>query len=78
MEYQLPPDLDQLVSNYLASGLYGSTEDVLREALAALARQRDEVAAITEGIEDMEAGRYRPLDEVDLEIRAAHGFPPDA
>ena len=51
---------------------------MLREALDALRRQDEELRAIQKGIADMEAGRYRPLDEVDAEIRHKHGFPQDA
>ena len=78
MAYQFPPDIDQRVKSQLATGQYRTEDDVLREALDALRRQDEELQAIREGIADMEAGRYRPLDEVDAEIRDKHGFPQDA
>ena len=49
--------------------------DTHQQAMAALQRQRD-VAAIQRGIDDMEAGRGRPLEEVDADIREEFGFPP--
>lgn len=78
MAYQFPPDLKELVNQQLATGQYGSEDDVLRDALKALKWRSAETAAIAEGIEDMEAGRYRSLDEVDAELRRKHDFPQDA
>lgn len=37
---------------------------------------RETVAEVSECIADMEAGVGRPLDEVDAELRAKHGFAP--
>ena len=78
MDYQFPPDLKQLVTEQLATGQYRSEDDVLRDALLALKWRRAETAAIAEGIEDMEAGRYRSADEVNADIRRKHNFPQDA
>jgi len=78
MSYQLSPDLDQQVKLFLASGDYASEADVLQAALRALEREKEEIAAIQEGIDDMEAGRFRPLDEVDAELRRKHSFLQDA
>ena len=78
MAYQFPRDIDERVKSQLAAGQYQTEDDVLREALDALRRQDDELQATREGIADMEAGRYRTLDEVDAEIRHKHGFPQDA
>jgi putative addiction module CopG family antidote len=75
MSQQLPNDLASAIQSFIATGKYASPEEVMREALAAL-RQRDEdVAAIAAGIEDMEAGRYRPLAEFDAEFRKRHDIP---
>lgn len=74
MPYQIPPDVESRVTALLADG-YASVDDVLRDALSALEYRREEIAAIREGIEDVEAGRYRPLEEVDAEIRKKHNFP---
>ena len=77
MRYEFPHDVQQRVTTLLEKG-YDTVDDVLRDALSALKREQDEIAAIQEGIDDMEAGRYRPLEEVDAEIRKRYNFPPDA
>ncbi|MBI1899864.1 MAG: type II toxin-antitoxin system ParD family antitoxin [Planctomycetia bacterium] len=77
MNYPLPADLEQLVQDEMAWGGYASEEDVLRRALVALRERREDLAAIQEGIDDLEAGRVRPIEEVVDEIRARHGFAPE-
>lgn len=49
--------------------------DTHREAMQALARQQD-LAAIAEGIAEMEAGLGKPLDEAFADIRARLELPP--
>ena len=56
---QLPPDLDQQVKQYIASGHYQSEADVLRDALRALAEERSVRDDIRQGLEDLDAGRGR-------------------
>ncbi len=82
MNIQLPPDVQSSLTAFLVDGRYESEADVLRNALVAL-RHRDEeirrleqdsLAAIKEGITDMEAGRVRPFDEVNEEIRRKYGW----
>jgi predicted transcriptional regulator len=48
---------------------------VLRNALEALQQRDEDLAAITAGIADMEAGRYRPFAEIDAEFRQRHNIP---
>jgi putative addiction module CopG family antidote len=74
MKYELPPDVEQQLKERVASGRYASEADVLRDALAALESRDQELAAIQAGIDDMEAGRVRPFNEVDAEIREHFGF----
>ena len=74
MAFTFPPDLAPLVDGQMATGKYPSEEDLLREALQALVDRNEGIAAIAEGIADMEAGRVRPFTEVVNEIRAKHGF----
>ena len=74
MSYPFPPILDQLVREELATGVYRSEDDVLVEAMQAL-RDRDEaIAGLREGLADLDAGRVRPLDHVDAELRTKHGI----
>ena len=69
MANQIPADIDERVSALLATGRYESRDDVLRAAIRALELHRDEVTAIQEGIDDMEAGRVMPLREFDRDFR---------
>lgn len=78
MSYQLPMDLENEFAAHLSSGRYSDMEAVLRQALATLNAREQEIAAIQEGIDDMNAGRVRPLREFDREFRAANGIPFDA
>ena len=50
-------------------------QDLHARAMRALQAQED-VAAIQAGIQDMEAGRFIPLEDADADIRKALGFPP--
>lgn len=47
----------------------------LSEALRALKCRHEEVLAIQEGIDDMEAGRVMPLREFDTQFRQRKGLP---
>ena len=73
MSLQMPADVEASVRAFVASGHYASEEEVLRKALAAL-QHEESVSMIKEGIADLEAGRYRPFEEVDAEIRQRFGF----
>ena len=75
MNYPFPADVEQRVQSQLETGLYPTEEDVLRAAMTALERERDDLASIQAGIEDMEAGRYRPFAQIDTEFRQKHNIP---
>ena len=66
------------IKQRMKTGQYASEDEVLREALRALKLRDDEVAAIQEGIDDMEAGRVKPLREFDREFRERKNIPQDA
>ena len=72
---QLPPDLDQQVKHYLASGQYRTEEEVLRDALRALSDELGVLEDIRQGIQDVETVRGRPLEAVDADIRKRHNIP---
>ena len=65
MSYTFPPELDRLVRDKLATGEYASEEELLLEAMRALVDRDEAIAGIRRGIEDMEAGGTRSLQEVD-------------
>jgi len=76
MDYQFPPNIDRLVKEQMASGAYESEDDVLADALRALAARNADLSAVNDAIQDMEAGDSgRPLIEVANEIREKHGWP---
>ena len=75
---QLPPDLDQQIRHYLATGQYQTEEDVLRDALRALGEEQNVLDDIRQGLEDIEAGRGRPLEDVDDDLRKKYNIPQDA
>jgi Arc/MetJ-type ribon-helix-helix transcriptional regulator len=76
MAYQLPPDLEQMIRDQMRGGGYASEEELLRDAFAALRARNDDLAAIEQGLEDMQAGRLRPFEEAAEAIRRAHGLEP--
>jgi putative addiction module CopG family antidote len=75
MSVDLSPDIWNEIQRQLASGSYSSPDEVLREALTALRSRDQEVVAIREGIDDMEARRVRPFREFDREFRIRNELP---
>jgi putative addiction module CopG family antidote len=70
MAYQFPPDVEQLLRDRMASGNYASEDEVLREALQALAEDEQDLQAIRQALAEMEAGdEGTPLDEAVQRIR---------
>lgn len=70
MNVSLTPELERLVNDKVATGLYNSASEVVREALRLL-RERDEARKlafaelrrdIAEGIEQLDRGQSSPLD----------------
>ena len=74
MSYAFPPELQRLVREELATGTYCSEDDVLVEAIQALRERDASIAAIREGLADLDAGRVHPLDDVDVELRTKYGI----
>lgn len=75
MPYSFPPEIDRLLQDRLSSGLYSSEDEVLLEAMLALRDRDATVAAVREGIADMEAGRVMTIEEADAEMRRRHEIP---
>ena len=74
MSIDLSPDVWDEIQRQLATGSFTSHDEVLREALAALRFREEEVLAIQQGIDDMQAGRVMPLREFDREFRRRNGL----
>ena len=63
----------------MATGQYDSEEDVFREALCALKRRDEDLAAVKDAIADMEAGdRGVAFYQFVEEFRKNHNVPQDA
>jgi antitoxin ParD1/3/4 len=75
MNVSLTPQLEELISNKVASGMYNSASEVVREALRLL-DERDRLRQmrleelrkeIAIGLEQLERGEYEEFDEAMLE-----------
>lgn len=69
MQYDFPSEIKTMIEDRLATGKYASEEDVLQHALRALSEYDETVVDIQQAMEDEAAGRLRPFQEVDDEIR---------
>ncbi len=74
MRYDFPGEIRSLIEDRMATGKYDSEDDLLRRALRTLAEYDEAIADIQEGMDDEAAGRLRPLNVVDAEIRHNLGF----
>lgn len=74
MPYPFPPDVGQRIHSQLERGRFQTEDDVLRAAITALERENADLAAIQDGIADIEAGRFRPFAEIDAEFRRTHNL----
>jgi putative addiction module CopG family antidote len=75
MPTQLPPDVQQNVTAWVATGRYASEEDVLRDALRALAEEQYDLDAVCQAIEEVDAGDAGiPVRQVFEELRNRHGI----
>ena len=82
MSYELPPDINDLLPQHLATGLYAGEDEVLREALDALSTRektqfrppsvhsRDELLQrIDESRRQLDAGEWTEYDDKGLQER---------
>ena len=83
MTIHLSGDRERIVRSLMEGGRFASEDEVIDQALRLL-RQRQEaeqarvVEGIRQGVEDMNAGRDRPADEVFADIRREFNLSPDA
>lgn len=79
MTFPFPPDLWEFIRDQMASGKYASEEELLREALQALAEKEEDLAAVREAVAQWQGGDPGvPLDEAVEAIRCKHGIRSDA
>jgi hypothetical protein len=69
MSYRLPPAIQNLIDQNLATGEYSSEEHALEAALHALCDYHPTVADIKQGLIDYEHGFGEPLAEAVSDIR---------
>ncbi|MFO7906787.1 MAG: ribbon-helix-helix domain-containing protein [Planctomycetota bacterium] len=75
MSYQFPPDIEELVRERMATGHYGSEDEVLRDALRALSEEAEDLAAVKQAIDDWRAGDEGvPVDKAFDALRKKHGL----
>ena len=64
MGFAFPSDVQQLIAGRMATGGYATEEDVLRDALRALAEEEEDLVAVREAVAEFRAGDPGlPLDE---------------
>ncbi len=74
MHYSFPPDLQQLIEARLASGRYSTEDEVLRDALRALADEDEDLVAVREAVTQWRSGDPGlPLAAAFDEVRRASG-----
>lgn len=65
MSADLSPDTWNEIQRQVATGIFATPDDVVREALAALRSREEEVVAIQDAVDEMEAGLGRPFQDFD-------------
>lgn len=71
----ISPDLEQFVTQEVASGRYANRDSVIAHGLTLLRRDRQEaLAGIEAGIADVAAGRVQLLDEAFDELYGEFGI----
>jgi putative addiction module CopG family antidote len=74
MLYAFPPDLRKLIELHLDSGRYATEDEVLRDALRALAEEDEDLVAVREAVAEWRAGDVgTPLAEAFEQVLRGHG-----
>ena len=68
-----PPEIRHLIDQNMATGLYGSEEEVLEAALHALSDYHATIADIRQGMSDYKQGRGEPLSKAMQDVRQQMG-----
>jgi len=67
MSFTLPPDFEAFVNLRVASGAYGSPQEVLSTAFGLLRRREELLAHIDEGTRQLRDGEFTEYGAADLE-----------
>lgn len=78
MQIDLPQDIFARVQQLAASTGGASEVEIIRKALDSLDRQASACAAIQEGIDAWQSGKYQELDDFDRRFREQNGIPTDS
>jgi len=83
MNTHLPADLEEFLQAKVRSGRFSSSDEAMAVAVRLLRQQEEAEEArvlegISQGLDDMRAGRGRPAEEVFADIRREFNLPPDA
>jgi hypothetical protein len=73
MSYAFPPEIQHLVDQSLATGVYSSENEVLQAALLVLSDYHATIADVRQGMVDYEQGLGEPLTEAVADIRRQLG-----
>ena len=78
--YQFPADVEQLIKQRMALGIYASEDEVLRDALGALEQREQETLARWDernrlAVEQSKQGLSRPLDDEKVLARLRERLP---
>lgn len=74
----LSPETERLVRSELACGQFPTRDALIREGVRLVSERREFEQAVSEGLADADAGRTRPLRDVDADLRRKHGIGPAA
>jgi hypothetical protein len=73
MSNDFPPEIKQLIDQNMATGMYGSENEVLQAALHVLSDYNDTVADVRQGVSDYEQGLGVPMQQVFQDVRRQLG-----
>lgn len=72
MQIELSHDHQEFLEHLVSEGRYRSINQAMIDAINLLERREALRLEVQKGVDDADAGRLRPVDEVISEIRARH------